>query len=313
MSPYHVTAMLDEAVSMLACRPGKIIVDGTLGGCGHARRICEQITPGGVLIGIDQDQDAIAHARRHLPETDCRTHIVHGNFVDLPLFLAPLDVDAVDGILIDIGLSLHQIEASGRGFSFRRNEPLDMRMDVRSDVTAADLVADLSERQLSDLFRRFGEERWARRIARHLVDQRKRQPVTTSAQLAQLVVDALPAAAARTQKIHPATRVFMALRIAVNRELDVLDGFLTTAINLLKPGGRLCVLSFHSLEDRIVKQRFRELADPCTCPPSFPQCACGRKAKVRLLTRKVQRPGNAEIRQNPMARSTRLRAVEKLS
>ncbi len=297
---------------MLACRPGKTIVDGTLGGCGHARRICEQIAPGGVFIGIDQDDDAIAHARRHLSYTDPRTHLVHGNFADLARILARLDVAAVDGIIIDIGLSLHQIEASGRGFSFARDEPLDMRMDVRAPMTAADLVATLGERDLADLFKRYGEERWAVRIARHLVAERRRQPIATSLQLARSVAAAIPAAAARRQPIHPATRVFMALRIAVNRELEVLDRFLATAMDALNPGGRLCVLAFHSLEDRIVKQRFRQMAHPCTCPPSFPQCVCGRQATVRLLTRKVLRPAAAEIRANPMARSTRLRAVEKL-
>ena len=304
--------MLEEAVEMLACRPGKIIVDGTLGGCGHARRICGQIAPDGVFIGIDQDRDAIDHACRVLPADDSRVHIVHGNFVDLPLFLTQLGIDAVDGILIDIGLSLHQIEASGRGFSFSRDEPLDMRMDVRSDVTAADLVASMTERELAQTFSRFGEERWAGRIARHLVEHRKTHAVTTSGQLARLVAEAVPAAAARKQKIHPATRVFMALRIAVNRELDVLDRFLATAVDLLNPGGRLCVLSFHSLEDRIVKHRFRAMANPCTCPPSFPQCVCGRQAIVRLLTRKVLRPAAVETLKNPMARSTRLRAAEKL-
>jgi len=312
MSDYHVTAMLEEAVDMLACRPGKIIVDGTLGGSGHARRICEQIGSGGVFIGIDQDKDAIDRARTTLPADKCRIHIVHGNFADLSLFLSQLGIAAVDGILIDIGLSLHQIEASGRGFSFNRDEPLDMRMDVRSDVTAADLVASMGERELAQTFSRYGEERWASRIARHLVAQRKTLSVSTSAQLARLVSEAVPAAAARKQKIHPATRVFMALRIAVNRELEVLDRFLETAVDLLNPGGRLCVLSFHSLEDRIVKHRFRTLAHPCTCPPRFPQCVCGRQARVRLLTRKVLRPTDAEIRKNPMARSTRLRAVEAL-
>ncbi len=312
MPGYHVTAMLEEAVAMLACRPGRIIVDGTLGGSGHALRICQHIAPGGVFIGIDQDRDAIDQARRILAVDEPRIHIVHGNFVDLPLFLSQLGIAAVDGILIDIGLSLHQIEASGRGFSFSRDEPLDMRMDVRSAVTAADLVASMSERDLAQTFSRYGEERWAVRIARHLVAQRKMQPVATSAQLARLVAEAVPAAAARTQKIHPATRVFMALRIAVNRELEVLDQFLATAVDLLNPGGRLCVLAFHSLEDRIVKQRFRALESPCTCPPSLPRCACGRQATVRLLTRKVMRPGEAEIRKNPMARSTRLRAVEKI-
>jgi 16S rRNA (cytosine1402-N4)-methyltransferase len=304
--------MLDTAVDMLACRPGKTIVDGTLGGSGHARRICEKIGPGGIFIGIDQDQDAIDQARRVLPADNPRIHIVHGNFADLPLYLSQLGIDAVDGILIDIGLSLHQIEASGRGFSFSRNEPLDMRMDVRSDVTAADLLASMGERELAQMFSRYGEERWAVRIARHLVAHRKTHPLTTSSQLAQLVSEAVPANAARKQKIHPATRVFMALRIAVNRELEVLDRFLETAVDQLKPGGRLCVLSFHSLEDRIVKHRFRAMERPCTCPPSFPQCVCGRQATVRLLTRKVLRPTDAEIRNNPMARSTRLRAVEKL-
>ncbi|WP_372681840.1 16S rRNA (cytosine(1402)-N(4))-methyltransferase RsmH [Desulfosarcina sp.] len=312
MSNYHVPAMLEEAVDMLACRPGKIIVDGTLGGSGHARRICEQIGSGGVFIGVDQDKDAIDRARRILPADERRIHIVHGNFADLPLFLSELGLEAVDGILIDIGLSLHQIEASGRGFSFNRDEPLDMRMDVRSDVTAADLLASMDERELAQTFSRYGEERWAVRIARHLVAQRKTGAVTTSGQLARLVAQAVPAAAARKQKIHPATRVFMALRIAVNRELEVLDQFLETAVDLLNPGGRLCVLSFHSLEDRMVKHRFRALAQPCTCPPAFPQCVCGRQARVRLLTRKVLRPTDAEIRNNPMARSTRLRAVEAL-
>jgi 16S rRNA (cytosine1402-N4)-methyltransferase len=311
MAPYHVTAMLEAAVRMLACRPGKTIVDGTLGGGGHARRICEQIAPDGVFIGIDQDEDAIAHARRHLAGKHPRMHLVHGNFADLAHILDRLEVAAVDGILIDMGLSLHQIEDSGRGFSFGRDEPLDMRMDVRSPTTAADLVAALGERELADLFKRYGEERWAVRIARYLVAERRRQPISTSLQLARLVAQAVPAAA-RRQPIHPATRVFMALRIAVNRELEVLDRFLATAMEVLNPGGRLCVLAFHSLEDRIVKQRFRQMAHPCTCPPSFPQCVCGRQATARLLTRKVLRPAEVEIRANPMARSTRLRAVEKL-
>jgi 16S rRNA (cytosine1402-N4)-methyltransferase len=312
VSAYHVTAMLEEAVDMLACRPGKTIVDGTLGGSGHARRICEQIGPDGIFIGIDQDQDAIERARRVLPTDDPRIHIIHGNFVDLPSFLSELGIGTVDGILIDIGLSLHQIEASGRGFSFSRDEPLDMRMDVRSGMTAAEFLATMDQRELAQTFSRYGEERWAARIARHLVQHRQTHPVTTSGQLARLVSEAVPAAAARKQKIHPATRVFMALRIAVNRELEVLDQFLGSAVHLLNPRGRLCVLSFHSLEDRIVKHRFRAMERPCTCPPSFPQCVCGRQATVRLLTRKVLRPTDEEVRGNPMARSTRLRALEKL-
>ena len=312
MTGYHVTAMLDEAVAMLACRPGMTVVDGTLGGCGHAGRICEQIAPGGIFVGVDQDRDAIERAGRVLPVDRLQVHIVHGNFAQLPSFLSRLGIAAVDGILIDIGLSQHQLEASGRGFSFQRDEPLDMRMNVDTEVTAADLVATRSERDLAQIFSRYGEERWSVKIARHLVAARRKTPIATSAQLARLVAEAIPAAAIRSQKIHPATRVFMALRIAVNRELEVLERFLDAAVDLLRPAGRLCVLAFHSLEDRIVKHRFREWADPCLCPPSFPQCACGRQATVRLLTRKVMRPSEAEVRSNPMARSTRLRAVEKL-
>jgi 16S rRNA (cytosine1402-N4)-methyltransferase len=261
---------------------------------------------------VDQDLDAIDHARRVLPADELKIHIVHGNFVDLPSILSRLGIESVDGILIDIGLSLHQIEASDRGFSFMRDEPLDMRMNIESNVTAADLVATLSERELAQTFSRYGEERWAGKIARHLVAARQKQPIATSGQLARLVAEAVPAAASRSQRIHPATRVFMALRIAVNRELDVLERFLDVAVDLLKPAGRLCVLAFHSLEDRIVKHRFREMANPCTCPPSFPRCTCGRRPTVRLLTRKVMRPSDTEIHSNPMARSTRLRAVEKL-
>ena len=312
MSDYHVTAMLEEAVDMLACQSGGVVVDGTLGGSGHALRICEQIGPDGVFIGIDQDRDAIARAHSVLPAQNPRVHIIHGNFVDLPLYLSELNIDAVDSILLDIGLSLHQIESSGRGFSFNRDEPLDMRMDDRSGVTAADLVASMTEKELARIFSRYGEERWAFRIARHLVSHRKNTPVKTSGQLSRLVSAAIPAAAVHKQRIHPATRVFMALRIAVNRELEVLDDFLETVVDFINPGGRLCVLSFHSLEDRIVKHRFRAMENPCTCPPSFPQCVCGRLPTVRVLTRKVMRPTDEEIRKNPMARSTRLRAVESL-
>lgn len=297
---------------MLACRPGSIIVDGTLGGCGHARLIRDAIAPGGVLVGIDQDLDAIDRAQTFLRSSDVTVHLIRGNFKQLPIYLAGLNIAAVDGILIDIGLSWHQIDKSGRGFSFNRDEPLDMRMDVRLPTTAADLVATLSEAELTRLFRDYGEERWAGRIARHLVARRRHTPVTTSGQLAQVVREAVPESGSRSRKIHPATKVFMALRIFVNKELSALEVFLETAAELLRPGGRLCVLSFHSLEDRMVKQRFREMENPCTCPPSFPRCVCNRRPQARVLTKKVMRPSPEEVGQNPMARSTRLRAVERL-
>ncbi len=312
MAYHHVTAMLSEAVASLSCRPGDIIVDGTLGGCGHAEKICEKIGKDGVFIGIDQDKDAVENAEKVLASFETDIHIFHGNFVHLRKFLSQIGIRSVDGILIDIGLSLHQLQKGGRGFSFLRNEPLDMRMDVRADTTAADLVSRLGEKELADLFYRYGEEKWSGKIARKLVEARRRTPIETSSQLADLVSEAVPARFSRKQKIHPATRVFQALRIAVNKELDVLESFIGDAVELLNPGGRLVVLSFHSLEDRIVKQRFRGMAFPCTCPPDFPQCACGRKPKVRLITKKVLRPGQAEIKKNPMARSTRLRALEKI-
>ena len=311
MDRYHVTALPVEAVRSLNCRPGKIMVDATLGGAGHARRICKEILPGGVLIGIDRDADAVENARRVLPQCGARVHIFHANFVELPQILHRLQLTAADGILADLGLSLHQIEASGRGFSFNRDEPLDMRMDVDTETTAEEIVNTESEAALSRLFHQYGEERRARRIARRLVAARKKARIRTSGQLADLGVSAMPSAARRHRKIHPATRVFMALRIAVNRELENLEAFLEAAIGCLRPGGRLCVLSFHSLEDRIVKRRFRALASNCSCPPKLPVCTCDRKAVVKQMTKKAQRPSQQEIEANPMSRSTRMRVVEK--
>lgn len=309
----HVSAMLHEAVACLNCRPGGIYVDGTIGGAGHARAICLQIMPGGKLIGIDQDRDAIANAQTLLEPFAPDVHLYHGNFIHLPEYLQELRVDAVDGILLDLGLSQHQLEASGRGFSFQKDEPLDMRMDIRSPTKAADLVNDLGERELIRIFKEYGEERWSKRIAGAIVAARARGRLQTSRQLAEVVRAAVPRRAAAQQKIHPATRVFMALRIAVNKELERLETFLGTALDYLVPGGRFCVLAFHSLEDRMVKRRFKDLARGCICPPDLPLCACGQKPRARLITKKALRPSPEEVARNPMARSTRLRAVEKLA
>jgi 16S rRNA (cytosine1402-N4)-methyltransferase len=308
----HVPAMPTETVDYLNCRPGKTYVDCTLGGSGHALRICEKIQPKGFLIGIDQDLDAINHAQEIFRTRQAAVHIVHANFVQLPDILSQLEIAAVDGILLDLGLSLHQIEASGRGFSFRKDETLEMRMNSSSKLTAADIVNRESEKSLATIFKDYGEERWARRIARKIIVERGKNRIRTSGQLAGIVMSAVPQNARRRQKIHPATRVFMALRIAVNRELENLETFLGFVTDYLNPGGRLCVLAFHSLEDRIVKHRFRALAKGCTCPPNFPQCVCKAKPVARILTRKVVRPMSKEIESNPMARSTRLRALEKI-
>jgi 16S rRNA (cytosine1402-N4)-methyltransferase len=312
MQFHHVPAMPAETVDYLNCRPGKIYVDCTLGGSGHASRICEKIQPNGILIGIDQDLDATNHARRALRSCQAAVHIVHTNFVQLPNILSQFKIAAADGILLDLGLSLHQIEVSGRGFSFRKDEPLDMRMNSNSKLTAADIVNRESEKSLTIIFKDYGEERWARKIARKIIFERGKNRIRTSGQLAGIVMSAVPQDARRRQKIHPATRVFMALRIAVNRELEHLETFLGFVADYLNPGGRLCVLAFHSLEDRIVKHRFQALAKGCTCPPNFPLCVCKAKPVARILTRKVVRPMPKEIESNPMARSTRLRALEKI-
>ena len=304
--------MLNEVVNYLNCRPGNVYVDGTLGGCGHARAICERIIPGGSFIGIDQDIDAISNAETVLKNYSSFIHLFHGNFGLLPEFLKQLEIASVDGILLDLGLSLHQLENSGRGFSFRKDEPLDMRMDIQSPQTAEDLINKLKQEDLRILFKNYGEERWAKKIARNIAIIRRQKKIRTSKQLAQIIIDSVPVQAASKQKIHPATRVFMALRIAVNQELERLTSFMGQIVDFLNPGGRLCVLSFHSLEDRIVKHQLKALEKGCSCPPQLPQCVCGQNPQISILTKKVVRPSTAEVIANPMARSTRLRAAEKL-
>jgi 16S rRNA (cytosine1402-N4)-methyltransferase len=311
MADYHISCMPTEAAHYLNPRPGGTYVDGTVGGAGHSRLICERIQPNGRLIGIDQDLDAIRHAREVLAPFFPRVSLHHDSFSHLDRILHALGLHSVDGILLDLGLSLHQLEGSGRGFSFKRDEPLDMRMNAEADTTAAHVVNNWDVDDLTRIFREYGEEHRARSIAKAIVRARSRGPLESSKTLADLIYRSMPPAAARSQKIHPATRVFQALRITVNRELDRLQRTLPMAVACLNPGGRLCVLAFHSLEDRIVKQTFREMARPCTCPHKAPVCTCGGKARVTLLTRRVVRPTTEEVAANPMARSTRLRAVEK--
>ncbi len=313
MAYRHTPVLLSEALRYLHCRPGGIYVDCTLGGAGHARSISEAVVPGGILIAIDQDPDAIRHAREVFRNASACVHLFHGNFVLLPEFLSRLNLTTVDGILMDLGISSHQIRSSGRGFSFDADEPLDMRMNPEDGTPAAVIINESSESRLRDIFRKYGEERFAGRIARRIVAARRRGPIRTSRQLAEVVRAAVPPAARRRARIHPATRVFMALRIAVNDELAQLERFLDRAVDLLNPGGRLCIISFHSLEDRVVKQRFRALARGCVCPPDLPQCCCGGKPRLRILTPRVVRPVDAEVRRNPLARSARLRAAERLA
>ncbi len=303
--------MSKETITLLNCRPGKVYVDGTIGGAGHARLILERILPGGVLIGMDQDADAVENARVVLPSDEQNLRLIHGNFVTLPAVLSELHLTAVDGILLDLGLSLHQLEKSGRGFSFRKDEPLDMRMDCRAGASAEEMVNSLPESDLAKLFKTYGEEPMAFRMARRIVTERTKNRIRSSKVLADIICQALPPKMRYGRRIHPATRAFMALRIAVNKELERLDEFLTVVPGILNPAGRLCVLTFHSLEDRIVKKRFRAFSDPCVCPPDFPKCLCGRKPLFKTITRKALIPSAEEIGENPLARSAKLRVAER--
>ncbi len=312
MPYYHISAMPDQVIEYLNCRPGRIYADCTLGGCGHAGMILKNILPDGLLIGIDQDKDAMKNAKEYLKPYESNIHLVHDNFVNLPAILSKLEIKRLDGILLDLGLSFHQLQASGRGFSFMKDEPLDMRMNIDSKIMAKDIINNKSEHELKQIFKKFGEERRAGRIAWKIVKIRAKEKIRSSKHLARIITEAIPGKARYNQKIHPATRVFMALRIAVNNELDRLKSFMKFVPGCLNPGGRLCVLSFHSLEDRIVKKQMKTLEKGCTCPPQFPSCTCGKKPVVRILTKKVKRPSEEEIQNNPMARSTKLRAMEKL-
>jgi 16S rRNA (cytosine1402-N4)-methyltransferase len=306
MAYRHIPVMTAEVLEYLDCRPGKIYVDGTLGGAGHARAILERSSPDGLLIGIDQDADAIAHARTVLAPYATRVRLLHANFGQLAEVLAQQGLAGVDGILLDLGLSLYHLEGSGRGFSFLRDERLDMRMDTRSGDTAEDLVNRLRAEELQRIFRQYGEERFAGRIARRIVAARRRRPIRTSSELARIVCAAVPGGG--RGRIHPATRVFMALRIAVNREIERLEDFLERLPALLNPGGRVCILSFHSLEDRVVKQRLKASQAGRRAGAAADEAGRG----LRILTRKVVRAGAEELAANPMARSAKLRAAEKI-
>ncbi|NNL41707.1 MAG: 16S rRNA (cytosine(1402)-N(4))-methyltransferase RsmH [Desulfobacterales bacterium] len=301
-----------EVARYLNCKPKKVYVDCTIGGSGHALDICRKIAPDGMLIGIDQDIDAINHAKRKLRRFERSVRLFNDNFTNLKTILSHLNITSADGILLDLGLSLYQLESSGRGFSFKTNEPLDMRMNVKSGITAEQIINQTSEKNLRNIFSNYGEEPRAKQIARKIVKIRRDEPIKTSRQLAGIVVGPAKKGKSGHQKIHPATRVFMALRIAVNRELERLESFMENVADYLNPGGRLCVLSFHSLEDRIVKRRIKILEKGCICPPQFPKCVCDKKSVLRSLTKKVIRPTKEEIAKNPMARSTRLRAAEKI-
>lgn len=307
----HRPVLLDEALELLAPRPGDVVVDGTLGAGGHSEALLEAVGPNGRVVGIDRDPRAIELAGARLSRFGSRFLALRGDHEDLLQLLEARGITAADRVLFDLGLSSMQVDDPGRGFSFRHDGPLDMRMDPDRRPTAAELVATLAEEDLARLIRRYGEERRARSIARAIVRRREERPIVGTAQLAALV-EQVAGPAARRFRIHPATRTFQALRIAVNREVDNLDRVVDDAVSLLRPGGRIAAIAFHSLEDRKVKHALKALADRCTCPPRLPICACGREDLIRVVTRKPVRPSVDEIDSNPRARSAKLRVAERL-
>jgi 16S rRNA (cytosine1402-N4)-methyltransferase len=313
MKEGHLPVLAEEVIQMLQPASGSLQIDATVGGGGHTERILEATDPDGRLLGLDADGAAIARVARRLERFGDRLVLRQANFRELGAIAPAAGFGAVDGMLFDLGLSSFQLADTDRGFGFRAGGPLDMRFDASRGVSAAELIATLDATELTALFRRFGEEPHAPRISRAIVEARRVAPLTTAEELAALIEKVAPRGAPGRRRIHPATRVFQALRIAVNEELDALGEALAMAVDLLRPGGRLVVLSYHSLEDRIVKRFLDAERKGCICPPSVPVCVCGRTARLRLVTRPSLTPTDAEIATNPRARSARLRAAERIA
>ena len=303
--------MLNEVLEGLNIKPDGIYVDGTLGGGGHSFEIARRLSKGGRLIGIDQDAAAIEAAAKRLGEFGDRVTIIRSNYVRMKEKLGELGISSVDGILLDLGVSSFQLDDAQRGFTYRDEQaPLDMRMDQRRELTAREVVNSYSVEDLTRILREYGEERFAVRIAQRIDAQRKQKPIETTGELTQIIKAAIPAKA-RAEGRHPARRTFQAIRIEVNGELRVLEESLNQMISILNPGGRICIITFHSLEDRIVKDAFRTAQDPCICPPEFPVCVCGRKSQGKVITRKPILPSVEETERNPRAKSAKLRVFEK--
>ena len=310
MNFQHTSVLLEETIANLKIKPDGTYVDGTLGGAGHASEVCKRLSATGRFIGIDQDDAAIAAAGERLREFGERVTIIRSNYCNMVSRLQERGILGVDGILLDLGVSSYQLDTAERGFTYREDAPLDMRMDQRAELSAYDVVNGYSEEQLVRILRDYGEERFARNIARNICTARQEEPIRTTGEITEIIKRSIPAKIRATGG-HPAKRTFQAIRIEVNQELTVLEESLDGMIDLLNDGGRLCVITFHSLEDRIVKNIFRKNEHPCTCPPDFPVCVCGKKSKGTVITRKPILPGEEEMTVNPRSKSAKLRVFER--
>ena len=307
----HASVLLNETIDSLNIKPDGIYVDGTLGGGGHSFERCKRLGDGGRLIGIDQDLDAIAAATERLQPYKDKVTIVHSNYQDIDSVLKGLSISGVDGIVLDLGVSSYQLDNVDRGFTYREDTPLDMRMDQTQPMTAKDIVNDYSEMELYRVIRDYGEEQFAKNIAKHIVRARLDKPIETTGELNEIIKAAIPAKL-RQGTGHPSKKTFQAIRIELNHELDVLEQSLDTMIKWLNPGGRLSIITFHSLEDRIVKTIYRRNMNPCTCPPSFPVCTCGKVSMGKVVTRKPIVPSEQELADNKRAKSSKLRVFERI-
>ena len=305
----HKSVLLNETIDGLNIKPDGIYVDGTLGGGGHAYEVCRRLGEKGSIVGIDQDAAAIEAASARLKDFGEKVTIVRSNYCDMKSKLHELGIDKVDGIVLDLGVSSYQLDTAARGFSYREDAPLDMRMDTRQKMTARDIVNDYTEADLYRVIRDYGEDKFAKNIAKHIVQARAVKPVETTAELSEIIRASIPMKFQKKSG-HPAKRTFQAIRIELNRELDVLRDSLDDMIDLLNPGGRLCIITFHSLEDRIVKSAFRKNENPCTCPPDFPVCVCGKKSKGSIITKKPILPSEEELEYNSRSKSAKLRIFE---
>ncbi|MBU9729010.1 16S rRNA (cytosine(1402)-N(4))-methyltransferase RsmH [Diplocloster modestus] len=306
----HTSVLLKETIDGLNIRPDGIYVDGTLGGGGHAYEVCRRLSKNGRFVGIDQDEAAIDAAGRRLVEFEEQVDIVRSNYCEMPRVMKELGIQKVDGIVLDLGVSSYQLDEPERGFTYREDVPLDMRMDRRQSQTARDIVNEYSEMELYRMIRDYGEDKFAKNIAKHIVAARAAKPIETTLELSEIIKAAIPMKF-RAVGGHPAKRTFQAIRIELNRELEVLKNSLDDMIELLNSGGRICIITFHSLEDRIVKNIFRTSENPCTCPSDFPVCVCGKKPKGRVVTRKPVLPSEEELLTNSRSKSAKLRIFEK--